>query len=126
MRPVAGGMRSGRPGMSLAERLSGAGVRGGPAAPPPPTTPSSSLPPGPPPTIRTQTKDGTAAPTHCWVTGLPGSPGPCPGLLSEWSRDGKKGPWRGRVVYAVVDNDGRVVLVEAWVPADHLRPAAPG
>jgi len=57
------------------------------------------------------------------VTGLPGEAKPCPGLLSEWIRDGEEAPWRGRVVYAVVD-DGRVVLVEAWVPADHLRPAA--
>lgn len=57
------------------------------------------------------------------VTGLPGEAEPCPGLLSEWIRDGEEGPWRGRVVYAVVD-DGRVVLVEAWVAADHLRPAA--
>lgn len=30
--------------------------------------------------------------------------------------------WLGRVVYAVVD-DGQVVLVEAWIPAQHLAAA---
>jgi hypothetical protein len=43
-----------------------------------------------------------------------------PGLLAEWAQRG--GGWFGRVVYAV-DDGGRVVLVEAWVPAEHLEPA---
>ena len=50
------------------------------------------------------------------MNGLPGVPGPCPGLLTCWTRHG--GQWLGRV-YAVVD-DGQVVLVEAWVAAGHL------
>jgi hypothetical protein len=40
---------------------------------------------------------------------------------AEWAQRG--GGWFGRVVYAV-DDGGRVVLVEAWVPAEHLEPAA--
>jgi len=49
---------------------------------------------------------------------------------AEWARrddDGQQrgaGGWYGRVVYAVVD-DRRVVLIEAWVPAEHLHPAGP-
>ncbi len=66
--------------------------------------------------MREQTEGGR----HCWVSDLPGDPGRWPGLLAEWSqREG--GAWFGRVVYAVVDA-GRVVLVEAWVPAEHLQP----
>ena len=59
---------------------------------------------------------------HCWVSGLPGSPGRHPGLLAEWRHDRGTGRWFGRVVYAV-DEHGRVVLVERWVPAEHLTPA---
>jgi hypothetical protein len=40
---------------------------------------------------------------------------------AEWAQ--RSGGWFGRVVYAV-DDGGRVVLVEAWVPAEHLEPAA--
>jgi len=65
------------------------------------------------------------------VTGLPGAPGRCPGLLAEWSRrdgagqEGRAGGgWFGRVVYAVNDG-GCLVLIEAWVPAEHLQPAGP-
>jgi hypothetical protein len=54
------------------------------------------------------------------VSGLPGDQGRWPGLLAEWAQRG--GGWFGRVVYAV-DDGGRVVLVEAWVPAEHLEPA---
>jgi len=57
---------------------------------------------------------------HCWVTGLPGYPDHCPGLLAEWKTD-EKGHWSGRVVYAVEDGD-RVILIENWVPAAHLVP----
>jgi hypothetical protein len=40
--------------------------------------------------------------------------------LAEWAR--RDGGWFGRVVYA--DDGGRVVLAEAWVPAEHLEAAA--
>ena len=59
---------------------------------------------------------------HCWVSGLPGSPGRHPGLLAEWRHDPATGRWLGRVVYAV-DEHGRGVLVERWIPAEHLTPA---
>ena len=39
---------------------------------------------------------------------------------AEWAQRG--GGWFGRVVYAV-DDGGRVVLVEAWVPVEPLEPA---
>ena len=59
---------------------------------------------------------------HCWVSGLPSAPGRHPGLLAEWRNDPTGGRWLGRVVYAV-DAHGRAVLVERWVPAEHLTPA---
>ncbi len=40
----------------------------------------------------------------------------------EWRRDRQDGGWQGRVVYAVDNADG-TVLVEAWVAARHLQPA---
>jgi hypothetical protein len=40
---------------------------------------------------------------------------------AEWAQ--RDGGWFGRVVYAVDDGDP-VVLVEAWVAAEHLEPAA--
>ena len=42
-------------------------------------------------------------------------------LTAEWAQ--RDGGWFGRVVYAVDDGDP-VVLVEAWVAAEHLEPAA--
>ncbi len=41
------------------------------------------------------------------------------------SRPGVEIPsgWIGHVAYAVDKGGGEVVLVEAWVPAEHLRPA---
>ncbi len=59
---------------------------------------------------------------HCWVSGLGSAPGRHPGLLAEWRHDPATGRWLGRVVYAV-DEQGRAVLVERWVPAEHLTPA---
>ncbi len=59
---------------------------------------------------------------HCWVIGLPHCPGRWAGLLAEWRQDRQDGGWQGRVVYAVDDADG-TVLVEAWVAARHLQPA---
>jgi len=58
---------------------------------------------------------------HCWVTGLPESPGRWAGLLAEWRQDTAAGGWQGRVVYAV-DEGAATVLVEAWVHARHLQP----
>lgn len=103
---MAGAWTPGRTGLTLAERsvLTGAGS----------------------PVVRrpAPVSDVSAPPEarHCWVTGLPGLPGRCAGLLAEWRRDSGDGPWQGRVVYAVDDGDG-VVLVEAWVHARHLQPA---
>lgn len=57
------------------------------------------------------------------MTGLPGTPGRCSGLVSEWLSEDGQG-WFGRVVYAVVEA-GRVMLVEAWLPAEYLAPASP-
>ena len=57
---------------------------------------------------------------HCWVT-VPDSPGRWAGLLAEWRQDTDAGGWQGRVVYAV-DDGGGAVLVEAWVHARHLQP----
>jgi hypothetical protein len=67
-------------------------------------------------------RDRPVVTRHCWVSGLPGSPGRHPGLLAEWRHDTTSGRWLGRVVYAV-DEQGRGVLVERWVPAEHLTPA---
>jgi hypothetical protein len=61
-------------------------------------------------------------PRNCWVTDLPDVPGRFPGLLVEWSRRGGSGSWSARVVYGVRDG-GQVVLIETWVPAEHLQPA---
>lgn len=58
---------------------------------------------------------------HCWVRDLPGLPGRWPGVLLEW-RAGADRHWSGRVAYAVTE-DGATVLVEGWVPAEHLEPA---
>jgi len=89
---MAGGMRPKRDGLTLAERSA-----------------LSRAQRSEPPAVR-----------HCWVTGLPDVPGRWPGLLTEWAqRDG--GGWYGRVVYAVEDN-GQAVVVQAWMPAEHLEP----
>lgn len=60
---------------------------------------------------------------HCWVEGLPDSPGRWPGLLVEWRQartDAGGGRWQGRVVYAVAVGPAACVLVEAWLDAGHL------
>jgi hypothetical protein len=44
-----------------------------------------------------------------------------PGLLAQWQQ-GQDGTWAGLVVYAVEEADSQVVLVQAWIPADHLHP----
>ena len=97
-------MSSGR-GRSLAERsaLSGIGTGARPAT--------------------SEAGAGSARPhaQHCWVEDHPSSPGRWPGLLAEWRRGGRHG-WQGRVVWAVED-EGRSVLLEAWVDAAHLAVA---
>lgn len=55
-------------------------------------------------------------------SGLVDCPGRWAGLLTEWRREQDYGRWAGRVVY-VVDDAGQVVLVEAWIYAEHLSPA---
>ena len=64
--------------------------------------------------------DVPAAPDvkHCWV--IDGH-GRLPGLLLEWRR--RPGGWHGRVVRLVLDDSGWVV-VEEWLPAQLLEPAA--
>jgi len=115
---MAGGMTSRRSGPGLAERslLSRPEPTPAPAVEP---ASAGSVEPGGPVGSPTRT---SSAPRHCWVEGLPGVPARCPGLFVEWTRRGG-GEWLGRVVYAVID-DGQVVLVEAWVAAEHLAPAS--
>jgi hypothetical protein len=55
---------------------------------------------------------------HCWVLDPPGAPGRWPGLLTEWRRD-RRG-WSGFVMY-VVELQGRPVVVQEWIGAEHLR-----
>lgn len=56
---------------------------------------------------------------HCWVGGLPGAPGVWPGLLTAWRQ--VSGSWQGHVTYAVKEG-ADTVLVQSWVPAEHLQP----
>jgi hypothetical protein len=44
-----------------------------------------------------------------------------PGLLAQWQQS-QDGAWAGLVVYAVDETDGQVALVQAWIPAEQLRP----
>jgi len=55
---------------------------------------------------------------HCWVTDRNGR---LPGLLLEWKR-GAAG-FHGRVLHAVLDQ-GEWLVVEEWIPAELLEPAA--
>lgn len=104
---MAGGMGR-RTGPTLADRLAASGET---------STPAPASDGGP-----EGSRDRPVVIRHCWVSGLPGAPGRHPGLLAEWRHDQGSGRWLGRVVYAV-DEHGRVVLVERWVPATHLTPA---
>ncbi len=65
--------------------------------------------------VALQDRPRPVLPRHCWVTGLPESPGRLAGLLAEWRQDRAGGGWQGRVVYAV-DDGAATVLVEAWYP----------
>ncbi len=88
--------------MSLADRSARSGI--GAAAPP-----------------QTGRIPGRPHAQHCWVVDAPTTPGRWPGLLTEWRRDAS-GRWEGRVVWAVPDEGGNL-LVEAWVQAGYLRVA---
>ena len=59
---------------------------------------------------------------HCWVSGLAAFPGRWAGLVLASKADVGERQWRPRVA-DVVDDDGRTMLVEAWVPARFLEPA---
>ena len=59
---------------------------------------------------------------YCWVSGSMDFPGRWAGLVLEWRADVRGQQWRARVAHAVV-GAGRMVLVEAWVPARFLEPA---
>jgi hypothetical protein len=101
----------------------GMGRRSGPALADRGVLPARPGPPPPPDATADRERRGHAVVTrHCWVTGLPGCPGRWAGLLVEWQQEPDSGRWAGRVVY-VVDDAGRVVLVESWVNADRLTPA---
>ena len=107
---MAGGMTPSRSGLTLAERSAqsgvGAAAGGGP--------PSREFP-------RRSSRTSVGCPRHCWVSNLPDVPGRWPGLALEWARQAD-GSWTSRVAYAVRNGD-QVVLVEAWVLAQHLTPA---
>ncbi|WP_369069708.1 hypothetical protein [Kineococcus terrestris] len=79
-------------------------------------------PPAPPPAVPPAAVPVLERPggRHCWVQGPPEDPGPFPGLLLAWRRDGTG--WLGRVAYVLLDEDQRPVLVDTWVGAEHLRP----
>ncbi len=111
----------GRRGLTLAERsaLPGSTAHIGP---PPAESPTSGRAPGPPPAeTEPAHAQARAASRHCWVSDLPGLGGRWPGVLLEWRCDPAR-HWSGRVAYAVT-GDGRTVLVEEWVGAEHLEPA---
>lgn len=67
-----------------------------------------------------QTRQDTSTRRHCWVTGPIDSPGPWPGLVVEWRRDGEA--WLARTVFVVDEGAGQHVLVEQWLTRDKLRP----
>jgi len=94
-----------RAGPTLADRLAASGRL------PPPATEATEA-----------SRERPVVARHCWVSGLADAPGRSPGLLAEWRHDPTTGRWLGRVVYAVHEA-GRVVLVERWIPAEHLAPA---
>lgn len=62
---------------------------------------------------------------HCWVTApVDGNGSPRPGLLLEWKREGEQ--WMGRVVYAAELRSGQWSVIDEWLPAMFLAPAAAG
>jgi hypothetical protein len=78
------------------------------------------------PALRDRGGQAAAPPArHCWAE-PPGHPGPWPGLVVEWRKDGGGG-WEGRCVYVIdgVDAAGSR-LVERWLPASCLSPVHAG
>jgi hypothetical protein len=107
-------MHRGRQGASLADRAAWSGV-----------APSSDRPPQPPQASTDQGRDGRRLAgeghgRHCWVRDPPDAPGIWPGLLVEWRQ--REDGWHGRVAYTVAGGNGPV-LVEAWLPAEQLKPS---
>ncbi len=72
--------------------------------------------------LRAETYDECPA-RHCWVSGAADEAGvKRPGLLVEW-RSLPTG-WEGRVVYVARLRSGSWAVVEEWVAASLLTPAA--
>lgn len=71
-------MRRGRSSLTLAERSALSGAAADPVPPEPAAAERAAGSPAARPVRRSPT------PRHCWVTGLPGIPGRCPGLIAEW------------------------------------------
>ena len=69
----------------------------------------------------TRTHQDATPRRHCWVDGPTDSPGPWPGLVVEWRKDGEG--WMARAVYVVDEGQGSPVLVEQWLTRDKVRPA---
>ena len=106
---VAGGMRRGRHGDSLADRAEQSGSA--------PSTEQASMPslsPAADPGLDARRPAGEGHGRHCWVGDPPDAPGIWPGLLVEWRQ--REDGWHGRVAYTVAGVNGPV-LVEAWLPS---------
>jgi hypothetical protein len=103
-------MHRGRHGASLADRAALSGVAPSSERPPPPPAGPSGAGPRP---------AGNGHGRHCWVRDPPDAPGIWPGLLVEWRQ--REDGWHGRVAYTIVGGNGPV-LVEAWLPAEQLKP----
>jgi formylglycine-generating enzyme required for sulfatase activity len=63
---------------------------------------------------------GSPRQRHCWVHAPEAPSEPLPGLVVEWRRSATG--WEARVVYALDETDPSTI-VEAWIPAQRLRPA---
>jgi hypothetical protein len=98
---MAGGMRRGRAGLPMAQRVK----------------------------LGSEPVEQCPA-RHCWVAGGvdqgrtdPGADiGRRPGLLLEWRRSRAGGGWQGRVVYPARLRSDQWVLVEEWLDAELLTP----
>ncbi|GAB3589318.1 hypothetical protein GCM10027446_01340 [Angustibacter peucedani] len=67
------------------------------------------------------TRQQAAPRRHCWVDGPADSPGPWPGLVVEWRKEGEV--WVARTVYVVTERKAPPVLVEQWLSSDRVRAA---
>jgi hypothetical protein len=109
-------MRRGRHGESLADRAARSAAN--PAAPESAaeSTAAHEVPVEP---ARVGRPAGDGHGRHCWVRDPPQEPGIWPGLLVEWRQ--REDGWHERVAYTVTGSAGPV-LVEAWLPAEQLKP----